>query len=212
MKLETLFKNKSLLKTALTLSHHGKAAPYERLEFLGDRVLGLVIAELMYTTFPHEKEGELARRFTALVREETLAKVALTIGLPEKLHTAEDELRQNSSILSDVCEAILGALYLDQGLDVVKEFIITLWTPYIHTDQSAPKDAKSALQEWAQKHRYSLPVYTIISKTGPDHDPSFTIQSEIKGFGLAMGHGKSKKSAEEAAAKELLKELDKSAK
>ena len=114
--LNSLFKDKELLKKALSLSHHGKSAPYERLEFLGDRVLGLIVADMLYHTFPTEKEGELARRFTGLVREETLAHIAEQLKLGNLLITNENELRTNQSILADVCEAILGALYIDSGL------------------------------------------------------------------------------------------------
>ena len=207
MNLQVLFHNKALLKTALTLSHHGKSAPYERLEFLGDRVLGLVIAELMYKTFPQEKEGELARRFTALVREETLAKIAIQMDIPKQLFTSEEELRSNPSVLADVCEAILGALYLDQGLIAVTDFIHTYWIPYVHIDQEAPKDPKSTLQEWAQKHHYDLPIYTVLGRTGLAHEPYFSVQVEIKGVGLAVGGGKSKKIAELQAADSLIKEI-----
>lgn len=204
-----LIKDKTCLKAALTLSHHGKSAPYERLEFLGDRVLGLVIAEFLYKKFPKEKEGELARRHTALVREETLAEIAVDMGIPSMLLTKEDELRSNPSILSDVCEAVLGAMYLDQGLEKVKEFMIPFWIPYVEANKDAPKDAKSALQEWAQRHAFELPVYSVLKRTGTDHEPYFFMQVEIMGAGLAHGEGKSKKIAEQNAADNLLKQLKK---
>lgn len=209
MDIQSLFKDKTCLTTALTLSHHGKSAPYERLEFLGDRVLGLVIAEYLYRKFPKEKEGELARRHTALVREETLAEIAIDMGIPSLIKTKEDELRSNPSILSDVCEAVLGALYLDQGIQKVKEFMLPFWMPYVEANKEAPKDAKSALQEWAQKHAFDLPVYSVLKRAGTDHEPYFFMQVEIMGAGLAHGEGKSKKIAEQNAADNLLKQLEK---
>ncbi len=206
--IQTLFKNKSLLRQALTLAHHGKTASYERLEFLGDRVLGLVVAEMLYTQHPDEKEGILARRFTELVREETLADVAHTLQLPRLLITNETELRQNQSILADVCEALLGALYLDQGLDTVKAFILSIWLPLMRQNKQAPKDPKSTLQEFAQKKGHTLPIYTILQKTGPDHAPSFQIEVSIPHIGSAIGQGDSKKTAEQQAAQILLEKLN----
>ena len=205
--LEKLFQNKELLKQALTLSHHGKSAPYERLEFLGDRVLGLIIADMLYHTFDKEKEGELARRFTGLVREETLAQIALQLNLGDMMITKEHELRTNRSVLSDVCEAVLGALYLDSGLEAVRSFMEPIWTPLLHMDKKAPKDAKSALQEWAQQHGHKLPVYTLIDKTGEEHAPKFIMQVDVEGLGQAIGEGTNKKTAEQTAASNLLKQV-----
>ena len=205
--LEKLFRNKELLKQALTLSHHGKSAPYERLEFLGDRVLGLIIADMLYHTFDKEKEGELARRFTGLVREETLAQIALQLNLGDMMITKEHELRTNRSVLSDVCEAVLGALYLDSGLEAVRSFMEPIWTPLLHMDKKAPKDAKSALQEWAQQHGHKLPVYTLIDKTGEEHAPKFIMQVDVEGLGQAIGEGTNKKTAEQTAASNLLKQV-----
>ena len=202
-----LFQNKALFKQAVTLSHHGKSAPYERLEFLGDRVLGLIVSDMLYKTFPNEKEGELARRFTFLVREETLADIANQLHIGDMMITNEHELRHNQSVLADVCEAILGALYLDKGLDVVREFMTPIWTPLLHQNKTAQKDAKSALQEWAQQHGYQLPVYTLINKTGEEHAPHFSVQVEIIGFGQAIGEGCSKKTASQEAAKQLLQQV-----
>ena len=202
-----LFQNKVLFKQAVTLSHHGKSAPYERLEFLGDRVLGLIVSDMLYAAFPNEKEGELARRFTFLVREETLAGIAIQLGIGDMMITNEHELRQNQSVLADVCEAILGALYLDKGLECVREFMTPIWTPLLHQNKTAQKDAKSALQEWAQQNGYQLPVYTLIKKTGEEHAPHFSMRAEILGFGCADGEGSSKKTAEQEAAKQLLRQV-----
>lgn len=205
--LKELFHNQDLLKQALTLSHHGKSAPYERLEFLGDRVLGLIVADMLYHTFGKEKEGELARRFTGLVREETLAFIAKDLNLGNLLITNENELRTNQSILSDVCEAVLGALYLDRGLDVVRAFMEPIWQPLLHMEKKAPKDAKSALQEWSQQNGHRLPVYTLVDKIGAEHAPQFMMQVEIIGIGSARGQGTNKKMAEQEAAQNLLKQV-----
>lgn len=205
--LKELFHNQDLLKQALTLSHHGKSAPYERLEFLGDRVLGLIVADMLYHTFGKEKEGELARRFTGLVREETLAFIAKDLNLGNLLITNENELRTNQSILSDVCEAVLGALYLDRGLDVVRAFMEPIWHPLLHMEKKAPKDAKSALQEWSQQNGHRLPVYTLVDKIGAEHAPQFMMQVEIIGIGSARGQGTNKKMAEQEAAQNLLKQV-----
>lgn len=205
--IQNLFKNKSLLRQALTLAHHGKTASYERLEFLGDRVLGLVVATMLYEQHPDENEGILARRFTELVREETLAEVAHTLSLPDLLITHENELRQNQSILADVCEALLGALYLDQGLETVQNFILPIWLPLMRQNKKAPKDAKSTLQELAQKKGQVLPKYTVLKKTGPDHAPIFEIEVCIPHIGSAIGISDSKKTAEQQAAKSLLEKL-----
>lgn len=207
MDIQNLFKNKSLLRQALTLAHHGKTASYERLEFLGDRVLGLVVATMLYEQHPDENEGILARRFTELVREETLAEVAHTLSLPDLLITHENELRQNQSILADVCEALLGALYLDQGLETVQNFILPIWLPLMRQNKKAPKDAKSTLQELAQKKGQVLPKYTVLKKTGPDHAPIFEIEVCIPHIGSAIGISDSKKTAEQQAAKSLLEKL-----
>lgn len=205
--LTQLFHNQELLKQALTLSHHGKSAPYERLEFLGDRVLGLIVADMLYTTFGKEKEGELARRFTGLVREETLAQVAEQLKLGDMMITKEHELRHNRSVLADVCEAVLGALYLDSGLEAVRTFMEPIWGPLLHMDKKAPKDAKSTLQEWAQQHGHKLPVYTLVEKTGEEHAPLFVMQAEVIGVGCAVGQGNNKKMAEQIAAENLLKQV-----
>ncbi len=202
----SLFHDKTLLNKALQLSSHGKRAGYERLEFLGDRVVGLVVAEMLYTLFPREPEGPMAKRFVSLVREETLALVAKQIGLPLMLITHEDMLRQNASILSDVCEAILGALYLDRGIDVVREFMKPIWTPLILSEIQVPQDPKSALQEWAQKRYKELPVYKMLDRKGPDHQPIFNVSVSVAGHTI-IGQGTNKRSAEQAAADTFLKEI-----
>jgi len=197
------FQKKELLNQALELAHHGKRAGYERLEFLGDRVVGVVVAGMLYDAFPKEKEGDMAKRFVALTRESTLAEIARKMGLPALLNTTEDELRENDSVLSDVCEAVMAALYLDKGLDCVKQVMKPLWMPYLKNTPKAPQDAKSAVQEWAQKKYGMLPTYQVIGRTGEDHNPEFTVQISV-GKHKAEAVGSSKKNAEQAAAAALL--------
>lgn len=191
-------------KKAVTLAIGGKVAAYERLEFLGDRVLGLVIADLLYQTFPFEKEGDWAIRFTSLVKEHTLAEVSKKIAIDKELVTNEDKLRQNESILADVCEAILGVIYLEKGLEAVKRFVLPLWSPYLNEKVMSVKDFKTQLQEWSQKNKGVIPEYRVLSKTGPEHEPCFEVEVSVPDVGSAIAKGSSKKEAMVLAAKELL--------
>lgn len=191
-------------KKAVTLAIGGKVAAYERLEFLGDRVLGLVIADLLYQTFPFEKEGDWAIRFTSLVKEHTLAEVSKKIAIDKELVTNEDKLRQNESILADVCEAILGVIYLEKGLEAVKRFVLPLWSPYLNEKVMSVKDFKTQLQEWSQKNKGVIPEYRVLSKTGPEHEPCFEVEVSVPDVGSAVAKGASKKEAMVLAAKELL--------
>ncbi len=200
------FKNKQLLKQAITLAHGSKAAAYERLEFLGDRVLGLIIADLLYKVHPQEWEGDLAKRFTALVREETLAMLASVLSLHSFLITKEDDLRHNQSILADVLEAIIGALFLDGGLKVAQNFVEPLFEDLIYQKIQPPIDAKTALQEWGHKHKLGLPSYTVVERTGPDHAPLFKVELKMNGYKSIIGVGSSKRIAEQAAAEQFLAE------
>lgn len=191
-------------KKAMTLAIGGKVAAYERLEFLGDRVLGLVVAELLYKKFPSEKEGDWAIRFTSLVKEHTLAEVSKKLSLDKELITNEDKLRQNESILADVCEAVLGVIYLEKGLETVKKFILPLWSPYLSEKVITVKDFKTQLQEWSQKNKGVIPEYRVVSKTGPEHEPCFEVEVIVPDVGVARAKGTSKKEAMALAAKELL--------
>lgn len=188
-----------------------KATPYERLEFLGDRVLGLVVAEMLFLTFPHEPEGALARRHAALVRRETLARVAAAIGLDGVIVLSRSEEegggRSNPSLLADACEAVIGALYADGGFEAAKAFIRAQWTPLMAEAAGPPKDAKTALQEWAQGLGKPLPIYTTVGVEGPAHDPIFLVSVTVAGADAATGRGSSKRSAEQAAAALLLEHV-----
>lgn len=181
---------------------------YERLEFLGDRVLGLVVAEILFRRFPNEAEGSLARRHTALVRKEALARVAGVIGLGQWITMSRGEEdaggRENSAILADVCEAVLGAIYLDGGLAPAKAFIERHWSAMMEKSLAPPKDAKTALQEWAQQRGRPLPVYETVSSEGPDHSPVFIVQVTVQGLPPMQASGSSKRVAAQAAAQQLL--------
>ena len=210
------FDNWSLLQEALThqsavSGQTGGGANYQRLEFLGDRVLGLVVAELLLRRFPREPEGALARRLAALVRQETLAEVAAAVGLERFMILGRSEAEAgaggNPALLSDTCEAVIGALYLDGGLAVAERFVVRHWTPLLEAERAPPRDAKTSLQEWAQGRGLPLPEYREVGRSGPDHDPLFTVEVAVRGAAPAQGEGRSKRLAEQAAASALLQAL-----
>ena len=201
------FADPNLLKQALK---HPSAAKrrhdrgYERLEFLGDRVLGLVVAEMLFKQFQNEPEGKLAKRHAALVCMETLAKVALALQLEHHIvaQSTGDTISQN--VLADVVEALIAALYLDAGLPAVERFITQHWQPLLEADLAPPIDAKSALQEWAQGRAMARPEYSVLAQDGSDHAPTFTVQASLPGYAPQQAQGASKKLAEQAAAEVLL--------
>jgi ribonuclease-3 len=197
----------ALYEQALTHGSHA-AEHYERLEFLGDRILGLVVAEWLYTLFPQEKEGQLSRRFNTLVAGDTCAQVAREIGLPQHLklgkQARDDGAIDSDNVLGDAMEALLGALYLDKGLEAARAFIHTHWETRLDAKASAPKHPKSALQEWAAANGRKAPSYEVLERSGPHHALHFTVQVSIRGAGEARGEGNSKQEAETAAAGALL--------
>ena len=209
-KLGHRFQNPTLLTKALTHpSAAGPRAPsYERLEFLGDRVVGLIVADLLFQRFPLEAEGALARRHAALVRRETLAEVAEALALGEHVIFAKGEraagTSDNPAILADAMESVIGALFLDGGLTAARGFVVPLWTPLMEADGTPPQDAKTALQEWAQGRGLPLPSYREVDRQGPDHAPLFTVEVAVEGEAPARGRGASKRLAEQAAAEDLL--------
>lgn len=184
----------------------------QRLEFLGDRVLGLVIASHLYEAFPEEDEGALAKRFADLVKTESLAEVAEQIQLGRHMVLGEGEASNkgasNTANLADACEALIGALYLDGGLGLAETFIRQHWQPLITRQHKPPQDAKTSLQEWAQARGLGLPKYALVSRSGPDHSPEFEISVSIPGHGDAAASGRSKKEAERFAANALLARLE----
>jgi ribonuclease-3 len=180
---------------------------YERLEFLGDRVLGLVVAELLIERFPLAREGGLAPRLNALVRKETLADVAERLGLFPHIRKGsagnDPEGRGRAAILADTCEAVIAALFLDGGLPAARQFVREHWEPLVKDLEEIPRDAKTSLQEWAQARGLS-PAYTLLARLGPDHLPSFHVEARVQNYPAAVGEGPSKRAAEQAAAEAFL--------
>jgi ribonuclease-3 len=200
----------ALFRRALTHSSHG-AADYERLEFLGDRVLGLVTSTWLYGLFPDEPEGKLSRRYNALVSRETCAEVGRAIGLAAHLRLGkqarDDGAVHSGNVVGDAVEALIGALYLEGGLDAASIFIHRAWADLVESQEHAPKHPKSALQEWAAANNCRAPVYSLAGRSGPHHAPRFTVAVEIPGRAAAEAEGASKQEAETAAAKALLEKL-----
>jgi ribonuclease-3 len=185
------------------------SAGNERLEFLGDRVLGLVVADLLLRTFPDEAEGGIATRYAALVSAPVLAKVATAIGLKDHLNVAPAQKKDsaNTAVLADACEAVIGALFCDGGLPAAEHFISAHWPTLMHAEIVPPKDAKTALQEWAQARGLPLPVYKVVDASGPAHAPSFVMAVTVEGHPETRGAGRTKRLATQAAAIALLAAL-----
>ncbi len=201
------FADEGLLRVALTHSSTGDEN-YERLEFLGDRVLGLVIASLLYEKFPEEKEGDLAKRLAALVQGRTLAKLSLTISLGNYIYFSEGEAAaggaENDHILADVFEAVIGAVYLDGGFAPCKRLIETVWADVLFTMEDPPQHPKTALQEWLQAQGLPLPVYDIVKQSGPNHAPIFELRLSVQGHNPVTASGRSRAVAEKEAAKAFM--------
>lgn len=204
------FKRTNLLKNALTLGFGDHFKGYERLEFLGDRVLGLTIASILFEEF-EEEEGSLARRFAELTKAETLAIVAKQIHIEKYVTCAHNEkyINLTDSVLSDLCEALIAAIYLDSNFEKAAEIVRFFWTPLIKAQVKPPVDCKTKLQEIAQAKKLPLPVYTELERTGPDHTPIFKMQVSVKGFSSCIAEGKSKKEASQKAAEEMILEINK---
>lgn len=200
----------ALFERALTHASFGEAQ-YERLEFLGDRVLGLAIASWVYELFPDEPEGQLSKRLNALVARETCAEVGRELGIGERVRLGkqarEDGASDSDNVIGDVVEALIGALYLDGGLEAAAAFVRRAWADRVSTRDKAPQHPKSALQEWAAAQERKPPVYRLADRSGPQHAPTFVVEVEIRGVGSANGEGASKQEAETAAAAKLLEQL-----
>ncbi|MFL6765221.1 MAG: ribonuclease III [Sphingomicrobium sp.] len=196
-----------LFELALTHSS-ARRTSYERLEFLGDRVLGMVIAHALYQRYPNEPEGYLSRRFNALVDRETCAENGREIGVPALVRLGkqarDDGASQSGNVIGDVVEALIGALFLDGGLEAAQRFILKLWEPDLSNQRRAPQHPKSALQELAAAKAVKPPAYEVISRTGAHHAPKFTVRVSVDGLGEAIAEGTSKQEAETAAAAALL--------
>jgi len=200
-------RNVGLFELAFTHSSVG-SSNYERLEFLGDRVLGMVIAAALYDRYPNEPEGNLSKRYNALVDRETCAENGSEIGVPGLIRLGkqarEDGASQSENVVGDVVEALIGALFLDGGVEVARRFILKLWEPDLATQRRAPQHPKSALQELAAAKGVKAPIYEVVSRTGAHHAPKFTIRVSVSKLGEATAEGTSKQEAETAAAAALL--------
>jgi ribonuclease-3 len=205
------FENRMLLERAMTHSSTGDPHNYERLEFLGDRVLGLVMAHTLFDAFMGESEGGLAKRHSALVQGRALSVIAAKNKLGEHIIMAPSERdaggAENDNILSDALEALLGAVYLDGGLEPAQTLILKFWGDDIHTLTEAPQDPKTELQEWVQARSLPLPDYAIVSQTGPDHAPVFVVQVSVQGKEPVSAEGSSRRQAEKTAAQIMLRQL-----
>ena len=208
-----VFNDKQLLVRALThVSANRQGAPrsdsYQRLEFLGDRVLGLAISQLLYVTFPKAPEGEMSRRLAVLVRKETCAEVSLDWDVGPHLRLGEGEVvtggTRNIAILGDVCEAIIGGVFLDADYQAARDLVERNWLERMKRPSRPLRDPKTTLQEWAQARGLAAPTYREIRRSGPAHAPVFTIAAVVKGFEEIGAEGPSKRAAEQAAARAFM--------
>ena len=207
MKLYYNFKDKSLLELALTQRGVNSVRNNERLEFVGDRVLGLSVSAMLYAMYPHETEGELARRYAVLVSTETLADVARSFELNKQLRHGHVTAGRSRHLIANAMEAVIGAIFFDGGFESAQRFVCSVWHDLAAAELRPPKDAKTTLQEFVQKHANgALPEYVDAEKTGEDHNPVFIVTVTAMGES-ASGSGSSKKNASTAAAAELLKIL-----
>lgn len=200
-----------LFELALTHSSVAGNASYERLEFLGDRVLGLVIARALYERYPNEPEGNLSKRYNGLVDRSTCAENGREIGIPAFIRLGkqarEDRASESENVVGDVMEALIGALYLDGGFEAAERFILALWEPDLAEQRRAPQHPKSALQELAAARELKPPVYEVVARSGAHHAPKFTVRVTVAKLGDATAEGTSKQEAETAAAAALLSQL-----
>ncbi|MFT4096498.1 MAG: ribonuclease III [Rhodoblastus sp.] len=204
------FSDKTLLRQALkhVSACTKRGDSYQRLEFLGDRVLGLAVADLLFEHFPEAAEGELSRRLAELVRRETCAEVAAEWGVAPFIILGGGEAQsggaQKAAILGDICESIIGAVFVDAGFEAAGRLVRESFATRLDQARASLRDPKSALQEWAQGRGLATPVYRLDGQTGPDHAPRFLISAIIDGFDAAQGEGSSKRHAEQAAAEAFI--------
>ena len=202
-KIKVFFKDKNLLIKSLTHKSYSKEINYEKLEFLGDRVLGLVIAKKLLEIYPDEKEGVLDKKYASLVNKKTCLQIAKKINLDKYILTLDVKKKNNileNKVLSDCCEALIGSIYLDKGFNSVERFILELWSDNIKDSIITQVDAKTELQELSLKKFKKLPVYKLISNTGPRHKPLFKVGVKLINTKFFLAEGNSKKDAEQNAA------------
>ena len=209
--LKIKFNNTKILFQALTHKSYDSISNYEILEFLGDRVLGLTISNQLIKLFPNEKVGILDKKLSNLVNKNTCYEIGKKLKLNEfvlVVNSKKKVIKIENKIISDLCESIIGAIYIDKGLKIANEFILEIWKDYLNDSSETIIDAKTKLQEFSLKKFKSLPEYKVVSNTGPRHKPSFKVGVKIKNSKFTYSNGSSKKNAEQSAANMLLKNLD----
>ncbi len=211
-KIKINFKNKDLLIKSLTHKSFDKENNNEKIEFLGDRVLGLVIAKKLLEIYPNEREGVLDKKFASLVNKKTCLEIAKKIDLQDYILTLNSKNKKNlieDKVLADSCEALIGSIYLDKGFQIVEKVILNLWSKNIKNSIITQVDAKTKLQEFSLKKFKKLPIYKLISNTGPRHKPLFKVGVKLLDTRIYLAEGKSKKDAEQNAAILCLKNIKK---
>ena len=209
-KIKINFRDEQILLQAITHKSYDSNNNYENLEFLGDRVLGLVVSKRLYELYPNEKVGSLDKKLASLVNKNKCLEVGNSLSLKEFVITGNSKSSKNiveNKIISDCCEALIGAIYLDKGFEVSKSFILKLWKNFINDAKTTFIDAKTQLQEYSLKNYKMLPIYKLISNTGPRYKPNFKVGVKLKNSTYVYAIGSSKKNAEQSAASELLKKI-----
>ena len=205
------FEDKELLKKSMIHKSFNENYNNEKLEFLGDRVIGLIISKKLLFLYPNDSEGIIDKKFASLVNKKTCTNIANQLNLKDFIKTGNSFKRIKSTdekILSDCCEALIGAIYLDQGLSVSEKFILRNWQNYLNKSKITPIDPKTKLQEYSLKKFKKLPIYKMFKQTGPNHNPVFRVEVQISNSKKYLGFGKSKKLAQKNAASKLIKSLN----
>ena len=205
------FEDKELLKKSMIHKSFNENYNNEKLEFLGDRVIGLIISKKLLFLYPNDSEGIIDKKFASLVNKKTCTNVANQLNLKDFIKTGNSFKKIKSTdekILSDCCEALIGAIYLDQGLSVSEKFILRNWQNYLNKSKITPIDPKTKLQEYSLKKFKKLPIYKMFKQTGPNHNPVFRVEVQISNSKKYLGFGKSKKLAQKSAASKLIKSLN----
>ena len=205
------FNNKTLLLNSFIHKSFNKDVNNEKLEFLGDRVIGLIISKKLITLYPNENEGLIDKKFASLVNKKTCAKVFRNLNLKKYIKTGKSFKNipfEDEKILSDTCEALIGAIYLDQGFVSTEKFVLNIWKHFIKESHIIELDPKTKVQEYSLKKFKKLPIYKTLKKTGPNHNPFFQVSIQIENSKKYLGEGKSKKTAEQNAALKLIRNLN----
>ena len=208
-KINIKFKNLNYLKKSITHKSYDSSENYEKLEFLGDRILGFVISKKLIELYPEEKEGVLDKKLASLVNKNKCLEVAKNIGLEKfiLLGNKSKNTKVENKIIADSIEALIGAIYYDKGFEISEKFILNMWKKFINLSEETVVDSKTKIQEYSLKKFKCLPIYKLVSSSGPRHKPKFTISVRLKDTKFHEGSGESKKKAEQNAAKKLLDNL-----